>query len=93
MIRVHSAQPTFVGGEMSPLIMGRSDTERFLIGGESVENFMVRHQGPLVRRLGTEFIHTTSSIYARLVNFEYSRTDAELLQFGGGTIIVGTQDP
>ena len=91
MIRSHPAQPAFIGGEMSPLILGRSDTERFLVGGGTVENFIARHQGPLVRRLGTQRLHFTSTPYARLVNFEYSRTDAELIQFGGGTIIIGTQ--
>lgn len=74
---------------MSPLVLGRHDTERFLMGGEVVENFIARHQGPLVRRRGTQWVRSEACTAPRLVNFEFSREDSEMLQFGCEKIIVG----
>jgi hypothetical protein len=93
MIRQHNTQPAFAGGEMSPLILGRHDTERFLLGGQRVENFIARHQGPLVRRRGTQWIRSGDCPAGRLVNFERSCTDAEMLQIGCGNIVVGAVVP
>lgn len=93
MIRQHTSQPAFSGGEMSPLILGRHDTERFLLGGQRVENFIARHQGPLVRRRGTQWIRPGNCANGRLVNFERSCSDAEMLQIGCGNILVGAVEP
>ena len=96
MIRVDTSEPAFTGGEMSPLVLGRHDTERFLLGGEIIENFVARHQGPLVRRRGTQYIRGVDGdicAASRLFDFEFSRDDSEMLQFGCGTIVVGAVDP
>jgi hypothetical protein len=92
-MRVHPSQPAFTGGELSPLLLGRHDIERFLLGGRRVENFIARHQGPLVRRLGSRYVRRVDCAEPRLLNFEFSRTQAELLQFGCGEIIVGADVP
>lgn len=92
MIRVDTSEPAFTGGEMSPLVLGRHDTERFLLGGEIIENFIARHQGPLVRRRGTQYIRgvdETICAASRLFDFEFSRDDSEMLQFGCGEIVIG----
>lgn len=93
MIRNHPSQPAFTGGEMSPLILGRHDLERFLLGGTRVENFIARHQGPLVRRRGTQWIRSSECAGGRLVNFERTCSDAEMLQIGCGEILVGATIP
>lgn len=87
MIRTHTIQTAFVGGELSPLLLGRADTDRFKLGGETVENFLVRHQGPLVRRRGTQLTHETDCAFARLVSFQLSNTEASMIQWGCGQII------
>lgn len=93
MIRNHPSQPAFTGGEMSPLILGRHDLERFLLGGQRVINFIARHQGPLVRRRGTQWIRSSDCAGGRLVNFERTCSDAEMLQIGCGEILVGATIP
>lgn len=90
MNRVHIAQASFVGGEVSPLVLGRSDTERFIMSGEVVQNFIARHQGPLVRRRGTTLVAACDCSAARIFNFEYSREDSELVRLGCAKIVVGT---
>lgn len=93
MIRTHPSQPAFTGGEMSPLLLGRHDIERFLLGGQRVENFFVRHQGPLVRRRGAQFVRDLDCAQPRLVTFEFSRSESELLEIGCNQIVVGADAP
>lgn len=96
MIRVDTSEPAFTGGEMSPLVLGRHDTERFLLGGEIIENFVARHQGPLVRRRGTQYVRGVDESIcaaARLFDFEFSRDDSEMLQFGCGEVVIGAVEP
>lgn len=55
-MRLDGQIPTFVAGELSTLLKGRSDVEKFHAAGERVDNFIVLHQGPLVRRHGTQLL-------------------------------------
>ena len=90
MIRQNSIQPTFVGGEVTPRLLGRADTERFLVCGATIENFIVRHQGPMFRRRGTQLVLVDTCDATRLTPFTFSRDDSEIIRFGCGEIIIGT---
>lgn len=56
MLKITANQTNFSAGELSPWLLGRSDIDRYQNGAEVVENFVVRHQGGVVRRRGTKFI-------------------------------------
>lgn len=44
------------GGEYSPLILTRSDLQKFSSGCRKCENFIPKIYGPIDRRPGTRFI-------------------------------------
>lgn len=81
------AQPiisSFNGGELSPLIGGRPDVEKYQAGLALCQNFIPRVQGALVRRGGTVFVAEVkdSAKRAWLVPFEFGVDDAFMLEFG-----------
>lgn len=84
MAKASPIQYNFNGGELSQLVMGRADLDKYRTGMELIENFIPLVQGPLVRRSGC--VHITSTKYsakkARLVPFVFSRDQAYVLEFG-----------
>ena len=78
-------QNNFNGGEISPLLFGRPDVERYGTGLSTCENFVPLLQGPLERRPGSHFIVSTKSgatEASRLIRFEFSASQAYALEFG-----------
>tara|TARA_Y100000310_G_scaffold321795_2_gene379944 strand:- start:2553 stop:5069 length:2517 start_codon:yes stop_codon:yes gene_type:complete len=78
-------QNNFNGGEISPLLFGRPDVERYGTGLGTCENFVPLIQGPLERRPGSHFIVSTKSgatEASRLIRFEFSASQAYALEFG-----------
>src|SRR5690606_25699577 len=77
-------QNTFDGGELSPLLGGRTDLAKYFNGCSVLENFLPMVQGPLVRRGGTQFIGGTKSYIDRawLVRFQVSESVSYMLEFG-----------
>jgi hypothetical protein len=82
---------SFNAGELSPLLAGRSDLEKYRAGLSVCENLIPRVQGALVRRGGTRFVAATkdgdkgssdSDRRAWLVEFVFSATDSFVLEFG-----------
>jgi hypothetical protein len=71
-------------GEMSPLLAGRVDLAKYHNTGEIVRNMIIRTQGPLSLRPGSEFIAPvkTHSKRVRLIDFQFSATQAYSLEFG-----------
>jgi hypothetical protein len=79
VIPTNTEQTSFTSGELSPLILGRNDVEKFGMGGEAVENFIPISQGPLVRRPGTQFLSLESEIF-RLIPFVFSKDQVFIIQ-------------
>lgn len=79
---------SFNAGEFSPLMMGQSDFQKWKSGAKKILNFIPRSQGPLERRGGTYFIGETRSSAVRswLGRFEFSTTQAFILEFSPGFI-------
>ncbi|MDB5433555.1 MAG: hypothetical protein JWP35_4671 [Caulobacter sp.] len=79
---------SFNGGELSPLLGGRPDAEKYQAGLSLCENFIPRVQGALIRRGGTRYVAETKDSADRswLVRFEFSVSDAFVLEFGDGYI-------
>lgn len=77
-------QSNFSGGEFGKRFQGRIDAERHPTGLALCENWIVPLQGCAYRRPGTEFIAFAGDQIAPcyLVPFEFSTTQAYVLEFG-----------
>lgn len=84
MPKVSPIQTSFGAGEFSPLLRGQVELDRYRQALEVCENYIPSLQGGLVRRSGTQYVAETktSSKESRLVAFEFSTTQAYILEFG-----------
>jgi hypothetical protein len=71
-------------GEFSPLLAGRVDYQKYPKGLKLCENFIPLVQGPLTRRPGTYHVAEvkTSANRTALVSFQFSTTQAYIIEFG-----------
>jgi hypothetical protein len=88
MPRASWVQTSFNGGEWSPLAQGRVDIAKYKNGLALCQNYVPLVQGALTRRPGTRFVAEVkdSSKPVRMVRFEFSISQAYLLEFGQGYI-------
>jgi len=84
MPRATWSQNNFNGGEWSPLAYGRADHPKYKYALATCLNYVPTPQGGLTRRPGTKFIATVknSANAVRLYPFEFSTTQAYVLEFG-----------
>lgn len=84
MPQVYSLQTNFNAGELSPLMYGRTDFDKYAGGCSTLKNFVVMPQGGIRRRGGSRYINSgkTGSKQIRLVRFEFSVTQAYIIEFG-----------
>jgi hypothetical protein len=84
MPKASPLRSSFNAGELSPLMSGRPDVAKYANGCAVMENFIPTVQGPAVRRAGTRFVSEVKSSGARtwLATFEFSNTQAYILEFG-----------
>ena len=84
MPRTTLALTSFVSGEFSPKMDGRTDFDKYSSGAKTLENFLIHPQGAATRRVGTQFIAEvkTSAAKTRLIPFEFSTTQTYVLEFG-----------
>lgn len=77
-------QGHFDGGEVSPLFYGRVDSERYKYSMALCRNWIPTLQGGLLRRPGSYYINSVknSANYTRLIPFEFSTTQAYMIEFG-----------
>lgn len=66
-------QHSFVGGQLDRGLMGRQDLERYFQGASKLENFIVRKQGNVTKRRGTEMIADLSDLFGTGESIAYSR--------------------
>ena len=83
MARVSSIITNFRAGEISPRLEGRIDLQKYNEAVKEIENMIVFPQGGITRRPGTYYAGTTKDGgQVRLINFEFSDTQAYVLEFG-----------
>lgn len=84
MVKSAPIQSNFTGGEFSPLLDGRVDSDRYKSGLKTCVNYVPTLQGPLTRRPGTKFGGEvkTSSKLTRVLPFEFSTTQAYTIEMG-----------
>lgn len=77
----------FNAGELSPLMDGRTDQEKYFAGAKTLLNFVPTVQGPAVRRGGTRYLGPTkNSGRAWFTPFEFSAAQSYVLEFTDGTL-------
>lgn len=83
MAELHTIQPSFTRGELSPSMYARVDTAHYGVGCKTMENFFVHPQGGASNIAGTKYIATAKSSTGavRLIPFEYSTTTSYVLEF------------
>lgn len=72
---------SFNAGELSPLIDGRTDQEKYFSGCKRLRNFIPTVQGPAARRGGTRYLGTTKANgQAWFVSFEFNQAQSYVLE-------------
>ena len=84
MPRTTLALTSFVSGEFSSKLDGRTDFAKYQTSCKTLENFLIHPQGAATRRVGTQFISEikNSTKKTRLIPFEFSTTQTYILEFG-----------
>ena len=84
MAHVTPAQTNFTAGELSPRLLGREDISRYAAGVSELQNFLVMPHGGADRRPGSHYVAPVKNAAkrVRLVEFEFSVTQAYILEFG-----------
>ena len=87
------SQNNFNGGEWSPLTYGRTDLAKYKNALATCLNYVPTAQGGLTRRPGTRYIANvkTGTSAVRLQAFEFSITQAYVLEFGPNYVRFYTQ--
>lgn len=85
MARVSRDQLSFSSGEVSPLLYGRPDYQRYQTGLKSCIGFLPLRQGGVTRTPGTIFRgYTRNNAKARLIAFEFAENDSLTLELTPG---------
>jgi hypothetical protein len=75
---------SFNGGELSPLMDGRVDQDKYFTGTREQSNFIPTVQGPSRRRGGTRYVGAVKNSQHKtwLADFVFSNDQAYVLEFG-----------
>jgi len=94
MANANLLQTNFTAGELSPKLLGRYDVERYKNGVAELRNLLPLIQGGIkstpMRRYNAAAKNASQT--CRLIRFEFSSTEANMLEFGAGYIRFFNQD-
>ena len=79
---IFHTQNVLNGGEISPLLRGRVDQQRYSTGTREMLNFVPMPQGGVTRRPGTRYLGDALGASGRLIPFVFSATQGRMLEFG-----------
>lgn len=84
MAKASPIQNSFNAGEFSAALEGRTDLGKYGAACKQMVNFLPMVQGPARRRSGTRFVEEVKDSTDRtwLLRFEFSETQAYILEFG-----------
>lgn len=84
------AQHSWVGGMLNEDLMGRQDLAKYFQGATEITNFVVRRQGCLMKRGGTDIVAALDGVDAnsRIIPFLYDRNNGFCLLFSNEKIRV-----
>ncbi len=88
MARTNPALESFTAGELSQRLAARLDFSKYPAGLEICENIMPMPEGGLTRRPASRFVvaEANSAKKGRVMPFEFSTTQAYMLELGDGTM-------
>src|SRR3990167_7055695 len=88
MGRASNIQNSFNAGELSSLLLGRQDVDKYAAGLFTCLNAIPLTQGAWTRRPGMAYLHQCKSntTLARVIPFQYSIDQTYILEFGVGYI-------
>lgn len=97
-MKLHPLQSSFESGELSPRMLGRTETDQYKHGLSSCLNMVVDARGPVRSRAGTEFLYTDVKANVAIETFQTSTdeyynlyyTDQRLNIFETRGLIPGT---
>lgn len=72
----------WLGGELDPLLSGRSDTDQYTYGLATCENFACINEGPLVKRPGFYYLADADPTSTWLGAFRFSITQEYAIEWG-----------
>ncbi len=79
-------QNSFIAGELSPSLFGRTDLAKWKNGASTMRNMFVNYRGPASSRAGLAFVGTSKqagTTYApRLIPFQFNINQGYVLEFG-----------
>jgi hypothetical protein len=82
-VRSHKVLTDFSAGEISPLSMGRVNTEQYASACQKLENYIVSARGGVRRRGGMNYVQTTkNNSPARLIPFVFNRDQSYIIELG-----------
>ena len=87
MARLRLQKTSFTGGEISPLLVGRTDLRAYDNGAGKLRNVFIHPTGGLSRRAGLRYVDTVAG-GGRLVAFEFNTEQVYLLVFTDGQVDV-----
>ena len=84
MAQVRHTQTNFTAGEVSPLLKGRVDIDRYPNGAEEIYNGLILPHGGVARRPGSYYVAPAknSSVACRLRHFRVSAFSSYVVEFG-----------
>ena len=84
MTRFRYIQNSLTSGQFSPLLSWQSNFDKYKNAAKTIENFTIVPQGGVTRRPGSIFVSEVkdSSKATRLIDFEFSTTQAYVLELG-----------
>ena len=68
MAKSQNLQTSFASGELSPLLLGRTDLEQYYKGAQTAEGVVIVPQGGVKRRPGTEYIDSVPAGLSRVTS-------------------------
>lgn len=82
MARYNHYFSSFLGGELDPKMLGRSDTDIYKGAAQTIDNFIVQPQGGVVRRPGTKYVESAkATTTTKLIPFFHSSGAKYMLEF------------
>ena len=85
---VRDSRPSFTGGEVSPLVYGRVDLQKYGVSARESMNMIILPQGGVSNRPGTYMYSSDSYNRVRLVDFVFNDERSLMLVFWNGNIDV-----
>lgn len=81
---MNTLHANFNGGELTPLMAGRFDTDKLRSGCKTMKNFIVRPYGGVFKRPGTQYVGRvkTSADSTRCIAFKRSTSTNYILEIG-----------